>query len=114
MSRLRREDHPGLTDDQFARTDAMLDRMICQNIDWLADRASLSDYHLQSQLDWYEDRALDRSHESASAQMYFNNSFVAALVMGDVLEKTGRSPLAAALITADAMHHQEHLFQTLR
>jgi len=63
MPRLRREDHPGLTDDQFARTEAILDRMICRNIDWLADRARLSDSHLQSQIDWYEDRARDRAHE---------------------------------------------------
>lgn len=65
MSRLRRENYPGLTDEQFARTDAMLDRIVCRNIDWLADRARFSDYHLKSQMDWYEARALDQSHNAA-------------------------------------------------
>jgi hypothetical protein len=64
MSRLRREDHPSLTDDQFARTDAMLDRIICMNIDWLCKCASRNQQAVDAMVGTYEMLALNQSHNA--------------------------------------------------
>lgn len=74
MSKLRRENHPGLTDDQFARTDAMLDRFICQNIDWLCECAAISQPQVNAMVDTYEDFALRQAGHNEPGAIYFNRS----------------------------------------
>jgi hypothetical protein len=71
MSRLRRADHPDLTDEQFARTDAMLERFICQNIDWLGRCAAISQEQVTSMVDTYEDLALRQAGHNQPGPLYF-------------------------------------------
>lgn len=73
MSRLRREDYPGLTDEQFARTDAAMDRIICQNIDWLTECAKIGQNQVDAMVDTYEDCAYRSAGHNEPGPIYFSN-----------------------------------------
>lgn len=78
MSKLRHEDHPGLTYDQFARTDALLDRFICQNIDWLCECAAISQQQATAMVGTYEDFALRQAGHNEPGPIYFNRASLQA------------------------------------
>lgn len=73
MSKLRREDYPNLTDEQFARTDAALDRIICQNIDWLRECALIGQHQVDAMVGTYEDFAYRAAGHNEPSPIYFNN-----------------------------------------
>lgn len=77
MSRLRREDHPGLTDEQFARTDAMLEKFICQNIDWLRECAAISQDQADAMVDTYEEFAIRQAGHNEPSPLYFVQAAIA-------------------------------------
>lgn len=60
-------EHRGLTEDQRVRTNAMFDRMICMNIDWIAYQAQRT--HDQGYVDQYINNfqilALNQAHNAA-------------------------------------------------
>lgn len=74
MSRLRREDHFGLTDAQFARTDAAFDRIICQNIDWLCQCAEIGQHQVDAMVDTYEDAAFRAAGHNEPSRIYFGGT----------------------------------------
>ena len=74
MSRLKREDYPNLTEDQFARTDAAMDHIICQNIAWLCECAARGQRAVDAMVDTYEDFAFRVAGHNEPGPIYFKEA----------------------------------------
>lgn len=55
----------GLTQDQAERTKGHLDRMVCANIDWFADRAFTCPHSLPGTIATYANLIVQNAHNAA-------------------------------------------------